>query len=47
MWLKMLNGTPGFRPLSIASPIRLTVPFTASETSATVDFGSGAGSNPS
>src|SRR5258705_1619365 len=45
--LKMLNGMPGFRPSSIAAPIRCAVPFTASETSATVDFGSGAGSKPS
>ena len=45
MLLKMLNGMPGFRPLSIASPIRWTVPFTASETSATADFGSRAGCN--
>jgi hypothetical protein len=30
MLLKMLNGMPGFRPLSIALPIRWTVPFTAS-----------------
>jgi hypothetical protein len=47
MLLKMLNGMPGFRPSSIAAPIRCAVPFTASETSATVDFGSGAGSKPS
>jgi len=47
MLLKMLNGIPGFRPASIASPTRWTVPFTASETSAMVDFGSGTGSKPS
>jgi hypothetical protein len=46
--LKMLNGIPGFRPASIASLTRWTVPFTASETSAMVDFGSGTtGSKPS
>src|SRR5450631_199829 len=45
--LKMLNGIPGFRPASIAPLTRLTVPFTASETSAMVDFGSGTGSKPS
>ena len=45
--LKMLNGIPGFRPASIAPLTRWTVPFTASETSATVDFGSGTGSKPS
>jgi hypothetical protein len=45
--LKMLNGIPGFRPASIASLTRWTVPFTASETSVMVDFGSGTGSKPS
>jgi hypothetical protein len=38
MLLKMLNGIPGFRPASIASLTRWTVPFTASETSAMVGF---------
>jgi hypothetical protein len=47
MLLKMLKGIPGFRPASIVPLIRFTVPFTASETSAIVDFGSGAGSRPS
>jgi hypothetical protein len=42
MLLKMLNGIPGFRPVSSTSPIRST-PFTGSATSATVDFGSGWG----
>src|ERR1700732_4888075 len=45
--LKMLNGIPGLRPASIAPLTRLTVPFTASETSAMADLGSGAGSKPS
>jgi hypothetical protein len=45
--LKMLNGIPGFRPASIAPLTRWTVPFTASETSAMVDFGSGTGPKPS
>lgn len=45
--LKMLNGIPGLRPTSIAPLTRWTVPFTASETSAMVDFGSGAGPKPS
>jgi len=45
--LKILNGIPGFRPASIAPLTRLTVPFTASETSAMVDLGSGTGSKPS
>jgi hypothetical protein len=47
MLVKMLNGIPGLRPASIAPLIRWTVPFTASETSARVDFGSGPGSKPS
>jgi transposase len=47
MLLKMLNGIPGFRPASIAPLTRWTVPFTASETSAMVDFDSGTGSKPS
>ena len=41
------NGIPGFRPASIAPLTRWTVPFTASETSAMVDFGSGTASKPS
>jgi hypothetical protein len=45
--LKMLNGIPGFRPASIAPLTRLAVLFTALETSAMVDFGSGTGSRPS
>jgi len=45
--LKILNGIPGFRPASIAPLTLWTVPFTASETSAMVDFGSGMGPNPS
>src|SRR5579883_1505633 len=45
--LRMLNGIPGLRPASIAPLTRLTVPFTASETSAMVDFGSRTGSRPS
>jgi hypothetical protein len=40
----LLKGIPGFRPDSIASPTRWTVSFTASETSAMVDLGSGTGS---
>src|ERR1700680_2556370 len=32
MLLKMLNGIPGFRPVSIASPIGWAVSFTASDT---------------
>jgi hypothetical protein len=44
---QMLNGIPGFRPASIAPITRLTVLFTASETSAMVDFDSGTGSRPS
>jgi hypothetical protein len=44
MLLRIFNGMRGFRPASIAPLTRLTVPFTASETSATVDFGSGTGS---
>ncbi len=47
MLLKMLKGMPGFFPASMAPPILLAVPLTASDTSATVDFGSGAGSRPS
>ncbi len=45
MLLKTLNGIPGLRPASIVSLILFTVPITASETSAIVDFGSGAGSS--
>jgi hypothetical protein len=35
--LKDANGMPGFRPVSIASPIRLAAFFTTSESSAIVD----------
>jgi hypothetical protein len=38
---------PGFLPASMAPLIRWAVPLTASDTSAMVDFGSGAGSRPS
>jgi hypothetical protein len=47
MLLKTLNGIPGRRPASTMPLTRLTVPFTASDTSSIVDFGSGAGSKPS
>jgi hypothetical protein len=45
MLLKMLNGMPGFRPVSIASPIRWAVSFTASDTFSMAGFGSGAALN--
>lgn len=43
MLLRILSGMPGLRPVSIASLIRCAVPFTASDTSAIVDFDSRVG----
>ena len=44
MLLRTLRGIPGFLPVSMASLTVCAADFTAPETSATVDFGSDAGS---